>query len=780
VAWNAETTRTDYLNRTGTLRGDDQMPRAAHRPAGGAPGLPAPVSTFIGREADLLELGRLARRSRLVTITGAAGLGKTRLAIELAGRLAGQEVAAALGVGERPGEPVAATLAAHIGGRRLLLVVDNCEHLVDDCARLAEALLRGCPGLRILATGRRQLRVTGELVWRIGPLSLPDRAPAGLAAIGASEAVRLFDARARLVDPGFALDAANAAVVGLLCRRLDGIPLAIELAAARSRSLSPRELLARLEDRFRLLRAGGRAAVPRHRTLRAALDWDHQLLEEPERRLFRRLAVFRGGFDVEAAEAVGAGDDLAAEEVLGLVLGLVEKSLLAPDLGHGGPTRYRLLETVREYAAQRLRESGDQAPAERRHAVHHAGLAARGERGERGPEHLAWLARLETDHDNLRAALAWCRRHDPELGLRMASSLTWFWVTRGHFSEGRRWLDDALAAAPDEAAAGAAGLLALARLSFWQGDYETARAACERSLERSAARGDAADRGWALVLLGSIEAYRGNLASSRRLLEEVLASDPELDLRMEALVALGEVLLQDGELGAARVHLAEVRALARGPQAPRGRAALFLGLAAFFDGAQAGAVRYLAESLQVFRELGNRYAAAASLDALAAVAVAAGDPLRALRLSGAAAGLREATGARLAPRWRDLVETAVIEPARRSVGRALGQERADAAWAEAAELTLDQAVEAALAGLPEPPVIATAEAGRSRRPAGLSERELEVAHLVAQGLTNRQIAERLGIAERTAEGHVERVRKKLNVRSRRQVAVSIARQSAWR
>jgi non-specific serine/threonine protein kinase len=751
------------------------------------------LTSFVGRQADLAELLRLIGASRLVTIVGGAGLGKTRLAVEVAGRLVDgartgvrfvslaaltdgalvpQEVASSLDVAERAGEPLLRTLVARIGAREMLLVLDNCEHLVDASASLVEALLRGCPNLRVLATGRQPLRVAGERVWRIAPLAVPEAGDDDPRTVAASEAVGLFAARARLADPSFGVGPGNAAVIALVCRRLEGIPLAIELAAASLETTSLDGVLSRLEDRLRLLAAGDPSTVPRHRTLQAALDWDHQLLDDQQRRLFRRVSVFHGGFDLAAAEAVCGAGGLRTEEVVELVVRLAERSLLVPDTSRAGPTRYHLLQTVREYGAERLAESGERASVARAHAAHFTALAERAERHERGPEHVEWLERLEADHDNLRAALAWSRGHDVSAWQRLASSLVWFWVTRGHSSQGRGWLEGALAAAPGDTPARAGALLALGRLSFWQGDYESARSLCGECLEVCRRRGDSLNRSWALTLLGSVDAYQGRYLESRRRLEEVLAAVPGQDVRMEALVALGEVLLQAGDLASARARLDEVRALARGPEAPRGRAALFRGLVAILEADRPTALHCCTDSLDIFHRLRNRYAAGASLDGLAALAVADGDPVRALRLSGAAAALRDSTGAQLAPHWRDVVRTAIVEPAMEAAGK-----RAAAAWAEGRRMDLDQAVRAARAGLPAPLAASSKATGRPRRPDGLSARELEVARLVAQGLTNREIAERLVIAERTAEGHVERIRKKLNVRSRREVALSMVARS---
>jgi non-specific serine/threonine protein kinase len=764
--------------------------------------LPAQVTSFVGRSAELEALANLVRTSRLVTITGAAGMGKTRLAIEVAGRIDGdagtrvrfvslaaladgellaQEVASRLAVPEQPGVDVSASLADHIGEQRMLLVVDNCEHLVDACAQLIETLLRGCPNLNVLATSLQPLRVPGEVVWRIAPLSLPGRRPeANRRAIAVSEAARLFVERARLVQPDFALEPANADAVASVCRRLEGIPLAIELAAALMEAMSVQDVLTRLDDRFRLFGGDGRPGAARHRTLHAALDWGHQLLDEQERRLFRRLSVFGGGFDVAACEAVCAGDGLEADDVGGLVFRLVERSLIQPDLHRRGPARYRLLEPIRQYAIERLVESGEQATAAERHAVHFLALAERAEREERGEDQPGWLERLEAELDNLRAALSWFRAHDSGWALGMASALSWFWTTRGHFTEGRAWLEGALAAAPDAAPQRARALLAAARVTFWQGDYPAAQAFCEGAADLFERRGEAVDLGWALTLLGSISAYQGDYEQAAARFDAALESTGHDLVHMEALVGVGEMLLLSGDLPGARARLGDVLRLVRGPDGPRGRAALFLGIVAILDGDNSNARAQLAWGLEIFQRLGNRYAAAASLDALATLALGASDPLRALRLCGAAAALRASTRSQLAPRWRQMVRTVIIEPASAAAG-----DRAEPAWAEGERMTFEEAVRYAKSELPVAVVSPEAQgesagaAAPARQPAGLTPRELEVAQLVARGLTNRQIADRLVLSERTIEGHVERIRGKLGVRSRTQIAASIIRERAW-
>ena len=747
--------------------------------------LPIQLTSFVGREPELTELAAALRQARLVTIAGASGLGKTRLALELARQvlpehadgawftsMAGvtdpgqvpREVATVLGLREQYGGSVAEALPGHVGDRRLLLVLDNCEHLLDACARLTEALLRDCAGLRVLATGHEPLRVPGERVWRISPLELPssDNGWVAFEAVAEAEAIRLFRARAALVQPQFSLTPANVDAVARICRRLDGIPLAIELAAARTEMMSVDDILVRLEDRFRLLTGGSRTALPRHQTLRAALDWGHQLLNDDERKLFRMLSVFSGAFELVAAEAVATAPDLPAETVLGHLSGLVDKSMIVPAPGPDGRTRFRMLETVRQYAAERLLEAGEGDAARRRHADHFLAMAEVAAGFERRPGQAEWLARLEGDHEDLRAALLWCRAHDHDRWARLALALGWFWLVRGHLGEGREWLGGVVAlpslAPPDRARA----LYWLTRLAFWQGAYAVAAELGDEALAAYRALGDDLGAAWTLNALGSVHVYAGDTARGAESFDAALAAAADVELRVDTLIAMGELRLVVGDVAGARRWLEQAQAEASGPE---GRwlvalGVLFLAIADFFDREHRRARERLEEALDTFHALGNRGLLSAALYVAGALVLAEGAPERALRLCGAAIALRDTIRAPLAPGWQDLARSVVIEPATALVGA----ERAEAALAEGARLGAEEAV--AEARMTQEPA---AVAGEGWGP--LSRREREVAVLVAQGLTNRQIADHLVIAERTVEGHLERIRGKLGLRSRTQIAV---------
>jgi predicted ATPase len=400
--------------------------------------LPVELSSFIGREREISEVEGLLAETRLLTLTGTGGCGKTRLALRVAGNLrerfedgvwwvslapltspdlTPKSVASALGMHEQPGRSTTEALSDHLRFRDLILVLDNCEHLIEACAALAEALLLCCPNLKILATSREPLGVAGEATWPVPSLSLPTahRRPP-VEELVRYEAVRLFVERAAAARPDFAPTEHNAPVVVEVCRELDGIPLAIELAAARTKVLTIEQIAGRLGDSFRLLTGGSRTVLPRQRTLRATIEWSFELLPEEERTMFRRLSVFAGGFTLEATEEVCSGGGIAEEGVFDLLSRLVDKSLIVTE-ERDGHARYRMLETVRQYGAEKLRDAGELQVIQQRHADFFLAMAEEAEFGMVGPDQAAWLGRLEEEHDNVRAALGWLQEGDAEQGL---------------------------------------------------------------------------------------------------------------------------------------------------------------------------------------------------------------------------------------------------------------------------------------------------------------------------------------------------------------------------
>ncbi|MET8545995.1 regulator, partial [Kitasatospora sp. NPDC004799] len=474
--------------------------------------LPAEVTGFVGRQGELAELAGLLASARLVTVTGPGGVGKSRLALRAAARAAddfpdgtwlvdvapvqdplllGHAVLEALRLTDGTARPPLDVLAERLDGLRPLLVLDGCEHLVEACAELADALLRALPGLRLLATSRTALRASGEHLLTLGPLPVGPAPTAPLRPGALPEAVRLFAERARAVLPSFEVTEANAEAVALLCRRLDGLPLALELAAGRLRALSVEQLTARLDDRFRLLTGGSRTALPRHRALRTTIGWSHELCTVQERLLWARLSVFAGGFDLEAAEYVCAGEGIEPEETLDLLDELVAKSVVLREDSPFG-VRFRLLDTLREYGGQWLRAAGEEPRLLRRHRDWYLGVATWGEVEWFGPRQAETAERTGLAHSNLRAALEFCLAEpgEEQSALLLAGALWFYWIGCGHLGEGRHWLDRALALDREPTEARAKALWVTGYLAVLQGDLGTARPVLEECRRQALDTGD--------------------------------------------------------------------------------------------------------------------------------------------------------------------------------------------------------------------------------------------------------------------------------------------------
>jgi predicted ATPase/DNA-binding SARP family transcriptional activator len=620
-------------------------------PPGRAAGwLPAEITSFVGREADLAAVGKLLAAGRLVTLTGPGGSGKTRLArqagaavaagypdgvwlVDLAPigdqELVASAVAATLAVREEPGRPLTDSIAGRLRNSEALLIADNCEHVVGAAAGLAAALLAACPALRILATSQTRLGVPGEAIWPVPPLSVPPSAASGPADVAEAESVRLLCDRAALARPGFSLTAGNAADIGEICRRLDGIPLAIELAAARLGTLTPAQLAARLGNRFGVLTGGSRTALARHRTLRAAISWSHELLDEREQTCLRRMAVFAGGCTIDAAEAVCADASLPAEAVLEAVASLVDRSLLTTE-ERCGSMRYGMLESVRQYAREQLIEAGEYDQLSRRHLAWLLDLAGRADLD--GADQSAWLDLLEADHGNFRAGLEWAlTAPQADSALALAGDLAAFWVARGHLGEGRRWLAAALgaAAAQDDPRARATALDGAAQLAHACGDFPAQQGHLRESLGIWRGLGQAAHVAHCLSELGVVAQIRGDIAAARPLLDEALESaslaGDQRQIAM-ALNGLGRFALQDDPPRAAACF-EEALACIRQVGDLR-RTTIILGnlaIAIRNQGRIIPARATMEEQLACARELGDRTQIGAALTNLGLAAAEAGD-----------------------------------------------------------------------------------------------------------------------------------------------------------
>jgi predicted ATPase/class 3 adenylate cyclase len=662
-----------------------------------ASNLPIQLTAFIGRAGELRQLRELHGRGRSLTLTGPGGSGKTRLALELASEmvpehadgvwfielgpvsgphLVPQAVADTLHLKEQASRPLADTLADHLRERNSLLVLDNCEHVVETVAALTVELLKECGGLKVLATSREPLRVPGEVTWRVPPL-------------GRDEAVRLFADRATAREAQFRISDENIDMVVRICECVDRIPLAIELAAARVPVMPLDEILSRLEKSFGLLTAGDRTTVGRQQTLRATLDWSYGLLSDPEKILFRRLSIFAGRFTLEAAEAVCGDDLLRPDAVLDLLARLVDKSIVTLDA-----SRYRCLETIRSYGRQRLEEAGELDMLQARLGAYLRGLA-----DAREPGHLAdWLDRVEAVYDDVGATLAWSLMTDPDLGMGLAIALDLFWQLRGHASEPRQFAEAILAhASPDFRLRPAAMYLAGA-FAYLQGDFAAARRRIDEAVTEAGAAGDWPTLLAALERSGLMAAAAGDLAASEAALNAALELAHEHgDQAVEASILhqLGLRASQKPDLPAARSLLQKSlelrRNLGRSDEASMSLA--FLAAVALLQADASTAHGCIIESLEIGRTLRDRRAAW-SLDVLACLTTREGDLERALQLAGAGSAMHEASGNKPPAPWE-----AFVSPHIQLARNGLAPEVAQTAWETGQRMAFDDALEYALAGV---------------------------------------------------------------------------------
>ena len=868
--------------------------------------LPHPLSSFIGREHELDDIKRLLASARLVTLTGAGGCGKTRLAleacrdvalqhlyddgvwwVELAAlsqpALAVRQVAGTLSVREQPHQPLLTTLISVLRDKHLLLVLDNCEHLVTACAEVADALLRSCTNLRILATSRENLRVEGEHVYWVPSLKTPSPdAQTPLAIRAQDESVRRFVDRAMAAWDQFTLAEHNAGVIAHICRRLDGMPLALELAAARARALSLDEIAARLDDSLALLTGGSRTVPPRQQTLRATLDWSWDPLSRPEQLLFARLSVFAGGWTLDAAEAICSGEAIERQHVLEILAHLVEQSVVLRE-ERSGETHYRFLEPIRQYAQAKLQEAADTQRLRQSHLAYFLNLAQAAEPYLTSAERQIWLARLAFELDNLRAALEWTQTTGDQCsGLRLAAALIWFWRFNNLSIEGREWLERSLAPKPDrlpvavsshERLYRAKALMGAGLLAWNFGDSDKARAELNESLSLFKALGNRQGVAQVLAILGGETAdVQGEFAAARPLLEEsvrilrVLVRNEEAisGSRTDdishlkgwsrdrwwlafALIRLGEVI-HHHDLAAARPISEDGLALARSVGDPWlvAQALMILGSVRGKQGDLSGAQTAFEAALEVYRRLGIKhniawalgmlgdvtryrqdhqhaadlYAEALSicqavgqhagtswmLYSLGGMALQQGNCMRALQLFGeslrlrtemqhiegiaevlegfagvAAVSQQPARAARLFGA-AEMVRRSMHDTIRAfyraprnpylSVARSqLDDATFRAAWSEGQRLTSQQVIDYALTdGLLPRESLPVPRAAR-RAFGGLTPREREVAALIAQGQSNRAIAQTLVVQVKTVEVHVTHILDKLRFTSRAQIAV---------
>jgi predicted ATPase/class 3 adenylate cyclase/DNA-binding NarL/FixJ family response regulator len=841
--------------------------------------LPIQPTALIGREQELATVGDLLRRAnvRLVTLTGPGGTGKTRLAMQVAAELLDSftdgvwfvdlapirdadlvipAIMQTMGVKEQGHITPLEQLQAHLRDKQLLLLLDNFEQVVDAAPRVAE-LLAAAPQLKILVTSRVVLHLRGEQEFAVPPLALPGQHQLpSLEHVSQYAAVALFIARAQAVKPDFVVTNQNAPAVAEICVRLDGLPLAIELAAARSKLFAPEALLKRLERRLGVLTGGPRDAPTRQQTIRNTIDWSYQLLDEGEQTFFRRLGVFVGGCTLEAAEAVCNADGSLPVDVVNSVAALIDKSLLRQQEGQGGESRFVMLETIREYALERLAASGEEEAVRRRHAAYFLALAGAAEPYLASAERPLWLEQLEMAHDNLRAVLVWSQvmPDDGAMELRLASSLWWFWYFRGYASEGRGWLEDALerTKALEPTLERAKVLCGVGALSWFLGNQDLARARLEESATYFRQHENQSDLAYALTYLGLALQYQFDFDAAQKAQRESVAIFRRLGDRWGLAVALdhlAEILYLRKDYAAAHIPIEESQAIWRalgdrwgiawslallgfvvsdqgdmivGKQlfeesVPMLRAeghrlrlaasinklgglfqglgdveravrcyeeslALFrelgsqiginmplynLGYVALQQGDDARAEAYFVEGLEVARQTRDQVDIYEGLEGLAGVAGARGYFERAARLFGAVEALRTANGHTLDPADHAISDRNIV-----AVRAQMDAVNFAAAWAAGWALPLEQAISEALEPMPKvttpptSPVTLQPPTPIGAHPAGLTTRELDVLRLIAQGLTNAQVAERLVVSAHTVHAHLRAIYGKLDVTSR--------------
>ncbi|TWP45839.1 LuxR family transcriptional regulator [Lentzea tibetensis] len=752
--------------------------------------LPADATSFVGRKHDLSEVKRLLSESRLVTLTGVGGVGKTRLAVRAAAELRRafpdgvwlievadvtdpdlivHTVLESLGVHDDTGRNHRTVLVEHLRDRQLLMVLDNCEHLVEACAEIVDSLLRSVPGLRVLATSRERLGIAAEHLWQVAPLPLPDPhlpLPNGAASI--YPALTLFADRAGAVEPDFAVTPHNQDKVAQVCHLLGGIPLAIELAAVRLRVLTLDLLVSRLDDTYRVLAAGKRGGIARHQTLQAAVDWSYRLCTMQEQTLWARTSVFSGTFDLGAAQDVCSGGDVRPDDVLELLVGLVDKSVVVREQ-NDDQTRFRLLEPLRQYGREKLRAAGWEHDVRVRHRDHYVEVAERSERDWFGPAQAEIFAHTRLEHPNLRSALDFCfSADDPLVGAHLAGTLSYYWAGCGVLGEGRHWLDRALALAVEPGPQRAKVLWVNGYVATLQGDLVAAVRMLDECRQYALAVGDEAALAYSTHRMACTHLIGDDLDVAVELFKESRVRYWCLGIvnshTMLAAVELGIAAMFLSDFPWAEALCEEARAIGEehGEHWAYAYAIYVLSFCAWARGEVEKADALGRECLRLKRTFNDLLGLVLGMELLAWIAASQGDATRAATLLGATNEIWQSVGY---PMFGSRYFGAPHGECETAAFNALGELAFRAAFRAGMDLGLEDAISYAIGDERAAPELAPVRDGTP-----LTRREQQVADLIADGMSNKEIAAQLVIARRTAEGHVERILQKLGFTSRTQIA----------